>query len=553
MRRLNVFVTELLELSSVPEEELTIENPREGWVFIAGEPKRGAAIRVNGEQVRCRRRQGWLEAMRYLPKGLFTVTGDGAMSRLVVRAIPELAYSLFRYDPLVPEFGPYDWSFLEANVLAHVNTIIGGRGEQNILFAQRWHARGGKWLVQMPLPGLNGDEVTADEVHAVWSEDLALKHPAFDGIIVDEFPSDDRPAYPVWTEAAQRLRHEVPQKFYYPYTGFLPESEAASHFGKAMLEDRNPIVYEVYLPEPDTIEEAEELLEQRLRSRVRDWEKWHKGSARSLMLALGYMTINESLNINPSVDFKVWMDMQFHHIVNHKEFEGLFGLLEYTSGYTDEETQRWASALYRHYAIEGNTTLLSDAHGYTFALDHIVNPDFADGLAGWTVETADGGEIDTREMEGFSFLQGRYPRTSRGDTFLWTKRSDEAPNRLLQTIRNLVPGKTYSVKMIAADYRHITRGHSEHKRTSSDVCVEGGEPLPRKSFVSVVPNNYAHSLGPFDREHKAWFTYHHVVFRALEDEARLIISDWSDSKNTETEGELMANFVEVQPWFEDGS
>jgi len=108
MKRLNSFAAELLNLSTVPEQEFTVENPREGWVFIAGDPKRGAAIRVNGEQVRCRRRDGWLEAMRYLPEGEFTVSGDGALNRLVVRTIPELVYSLFRYDPHVPEFGPYD-------------------------------------------------------------------------------------------------------------------------------------------------------------------------------------------------------------------------------------------------------------------------------------------------------------------------------------------------------------------------------------------------------------------------------------------------------------
>src|SRR5438552_2997985 len=129
--------------------------------------------------------------------------------------------------------------------------------------------------------------------------------------------------------------------------------------------------------------------------------------------------------------------------------------MEYTSGYADEETVRWAARLYRHYGLEGKTNLLSDELGFAYRLDHIQNPDFADGLKGWSVQAAEPGSVDTKHLTGFGWLEGRYPRTQLGDTFLWTKRSAARPNRVTQEIKHLRPGKLYSLKLVSADYQEL--------------------------------------------------------------------------------------------------
>ena len=49
---------------------------------------------------------------------------------------------------------------------------------------------------------------------------------------------------------------------------------------------------------------------------------------------------------------------------------------------------------------------------------------------------------------------------------------------------------------------------------------------------SLVPNNYAHGLGPFDQRHRFWLTYYQIVFRATRTAARLTISDWLDPDNS---------------------
>ena len=57
--------------------------------------------------------------------------------------------------------------------------------------------------------------------------------------------------------------------------------------------------------------------------------------------------------------------------------------MTYAASYTDEETIRWGSHLFRHYGIQGR--------GDRATLDpydspHLANGDFADGTKGW--ETA---------------------------------------------------------------------------------------------------------------------------------------------------------------------
>ena len=64
------------------------------------------------------------EAMQFLPAGDYRLTclkADAAtLDSLVTRAIPEMIFCKFQYDPLVPPHGPYDGAFLEKHVLAHV-------------------------------------------------------------------------------------------------------------------------------------------------------------------------------------------------------------------------------------------------------------------------------------------------------------------------------------------------------------------------------------------------------------------------------------------------
>jgi hypothetical protein len=153
----------------------------------------------------------------------------------------------------------------------------------------------------------------------------------------------------------------------------------------------------------------------------------------------------------------------------------LFGVHWWYSGGATEEILRWESALYRHYCIEGATDLLSRRYGWTYALDHIANPDFLDELKGWTAEPAAPDSLKTGYLERYACAQGRYwqrsmePDEPSGNAYLWMRRQAGRPNKVSQKVRNLVPAALLG-QMITADYPDIQNGRSSSAaRVSLDV------------------------------------------------------------------------------------
>ena len=78
-------------------------------------------------------------------------------------------------------------------------------------------------------------------------------------------------------------------------------------------------------------------------------------------------------------------------------------------------------------------------------------------------------------------------------------------------------------------------------------------PGKKKSFQAVFTNHYARPVGEFKGNKSFYMNYHWRVFRAKQTTAQLTVTDW---KNATTPGgpsgqELMFNFFEVQPYFEN--
>jgi len=565
LKVLNNFVTELLQLGPTAKGEQRYEfiNPREGWVFIASEaevPASGAVrILLDGGPGEVIANEpgpaGPVEAMRLLPAGKHELAvrcdGGASLRSLVVRAIPELLYCQFQADPHVSEYGPYDWDFLQRYVLPHCTTVIGSPAEQYRPYVEEWKRQGRHWIIACGVPGLSRDAtVTADEAEKYWGEHMAFHDSLAEGVIADEFGGGDNEKYLAWTEALRRLQRDprLAGKTFYPYCGGdMYEADLSREFIQTVMDAGWRFAWESYLPEQPTEAQARAFLSARLSTVMQEWNAAQPGAARHTIVTLGYLSAPpESLDINPGVDYKVWMDMQFNTLANDPAFAGLYGVMEYLSSYADEENVRWAARLYRHYCIEGNTApLLSDP----YLLPHLDNPDFATGLDGWEVAPAEPGSVGTATMQGYSWLQGRYPETAEGDAFMLMKRSARGPNAVSQTIKGLRPGRLYSLRMYTADRADL----SQQQKHAVSIRVDGVEVLGERSFQHVFHNCYSHHLGPYDDKHYAWMNYHWRIFRATGAEARLTISDWAapDDPGGPVGQELMLNFVEVQPYFED--
>ena len=557
---LNNFVTELVNINNPDQDSLTVEfsNPRQGWVFISVSTSKNNSTRffLNNESnplaMRVNPETGALEAMEFLAKGKHVLKVESARSgQIIVRSIPEIIYSDHPSSPHITPYGKYDWAYLEKYVLSNVNTIVTSATSLADSEVNQWVNEGRKWIVHSGLPGLNRSKPpAAEEVYDVWAQNPGVTDRRFNGIIIDEFLMAGTDHYNAWIEAVNRI-YQNPDfvgKIFYAYCGdiFSLPTSTAIPFGRKLIDLGGRIAMERYLPEQSNEEESMRLLLRQLQKTYNKFTDNIPGGEKHLIFVLGYLSdATESLNRDPSVNYKTFMDMQFHLLATDPSFRNLYGIQEYLSSYADEEVLRWAHRLFRHYCIEGRRNRFSND---PYHLPHLENPDFTEGLSEWQIAPAEQGSIQAKNMSGYSWLQGRYPHTSQGDQFAWFKRSSKGSNMISQKIRELDPSRLYSLKLISADLQNLAK----KQQLALSIKIDNVDLVDKYCFQFVYPSNYAHELGPYNRQNPAWMNYHRIVFKPKSTTAFLHISDWIAA--TDPGGpvgqELIFNFIEVQPFYE---
>jgi hypothetical protein len=139
--------------------------------------------------------------------------------------------------------------------------------------------------------------------------------------------------------------------------------------------------------------------------------------------------------------------------------------------------------------------------------------------------------------------------TKATNTFLLMKRSEKGPNTFSQEIKNLHPGRLYSMKMFSCDYKDLVnpqkKNVDEANKFLGKVTLEGVDIDTKRSLTETYPS------GP-EPPIPVWITYHWTVFRANGVTAQLTVSDWpSEKESSGTYGqEQTFNFLEIQPYHE---
>jgi hypothetical protein len=256
------------------------------------------------------------------------------------------------------------------------------------------------------------------------------------------------------------------------------------------------------------------------------------------------------LNKLPNVDYHVWMDQQMNVVANHPALAELGGLEWWTSSQADEETVRFVGKLYRHYAIEGKTNLLTRDPLF---LTHLQNCDFEKGTEYWTLHPAEPGSIAVKSFPRYGRIEGRFMGLGRppdpehiGDTFLWMKRGNKRPNTFSQTIKNLERDRLYSLKMFSCDYDDLIQPKPrkpEEIKHKATITIDDVELDTKRSFSEVYGSNPEPKI-------PVCITYYWVVFRAKAATARLTVSDWRDEQQPGGPAgqEQAFNFLELQPY-----
>src|SRR5207253_11421674 len=228
---------------------------------------------------------------------------------------------------------------------------------------------------------------------------------------------------------------------------------------RSLIDSNCRIALERYLHEMSSEKGSRDALANFVEG-IADWEAKEPGVKQQMVIAFGLFSMPPGgLNKLPNVDYHVWMDQQMNVVANDPVLSAVAGLEWWTSTLADEETVRFVGKLYRHYAIEGKTEMLTKDPLF---LTHIRNADFEKRTEGWTLHPAEEGSIAAKSFQRYGRIEGRYMGLGRpadpehiGDTFLWMKRSAKGPNRFSQTIRNLEPGRLYSMKMFSCDYQDL--------------------------------------------------------------------------------------------------
>jgi hypothetical protein len=582
-KKLNNLVSELFEVSSIskPGETFAFTRSSDGWVLIASTCQGTARVNLDKETVIAHDSNGnpHHEAMRYVTKGNHTIQVEGQrefnVEKLDVRAIPELIHCGLGFNPEIKSYGLYDMDFLKADVLPNVTTLI---VPNNITLSESviddWHRQGKRFVAEV---GINSQGKTAEDHFKYWRS-FYDKTPFLDGIIINEFivnrpvsewvqtmtperrarMEQERQQYEAYGEAIKKMRADVlhRQKSLYAYVGGsgkkLNQEVIGTNFIRTIIDCGDRVALERYLHEMSSEQGSKDALQLFVEG-IADWEAKEPGVKNRMVIAFGLFSMPPGgINKLPNVDYHVWMDKQMNIVANHPALSGLGGLEWWTSTLADEETVRFVGKLYRHYAIEGKTEMLTRDPLF---LTHIQNADFEKGTEGWTLHPAEAGSIAAKSFPRYGRIEGRYMGLGRpadpehiGDTFLCVKRSGKGPNTFSQTIRNLEPGRLYSMKMFSCDYDDLVNPKPKKPdeiKSIASVVIEGVAVDAKRSFTEVYVSNPEPKI-------PVCITYYWKVFRAKATIAKLTISDWQSEKEPGAPlgQEQTFNFLEIQPYRE---
>jgi hypothetical protein len=580
-KKRNNLVSELLEVAAISKSgnPFTFTRPSEGWIFLSAACQGKGKLRILLENASggapvvlyaadsAAGRNPVAEAVRRVAKGEHKIRvdceGDVRVDKLVVKSIPELVQCGLN-TASIKSYGPFDMAFLKKDVLPNVTTLIVSPGiklPQSVI--DDWHRQGKKFIGEV---GLNREGRTGDANFKFYTQFLDAA-PFLDGLIINEFGMNRivRRPDPVrqeraaqrhrpYEEAFRKMRADARyrDKVVYGYFGgsgnVVNYDETGKTFVRTLIDLKYPIALERYLYERPS-EKASAVALQTFVDGIADWEAKEPGAKKNMLLTLGLFNAPPGgINKLPNVDFHVWMDRQMNVVANHPVLADIAGLNWWTSIQADEDSVRFVGKLYRHYAIEGNKEMLTRDPLF---LTHIRNADFENGVEGWTMQAAEEGSIAVKSFPRYGRIEGRYPRDREpiGDKFLWMKRSAKGPNTFSQTIKDLQPGRLYSLKMFTCDYKDLTNPRKKQVQEATpfigSVVLEGVELDTKRSFRERYASNPEPRI-------PVWITYHWKVFKARGPTAKLLVSDWPEEKDPgATFGqEQTFNFVEIQPYRE---
>ncbi len=552
IRRLNNLVSELLNrrlAAGAPEAVFDFANPRDGWVFAEIVPEAGgklrgrAAVFIDGARVIGEGAER-PETFRALGAGPHRIAVRGRLlggARLVVRSVPEILDYPPCTNSYVPGNGAYDWGFMKKHILYAVTTLNGGRLPGEALGEAK--AMGLRWLANFAVAPMND----ASDIRRRLESAAGMTDPRYDGVTCDEL-FFGRATIANYTQALRMVRNPRNRLIYTWIVGKPSVAAVDTDFMSAALNasgGRGRLLVEAYCrPQPDE-NAAAAWLDEHVADTMRRFNAFFPAAAAGTGIIFGNFTQIPiiSLDHDPAVDFKYYLDMQVHLIATDPAFRGLAATGYWGTYYGDEEIVRWSFRLMRHYAVEGKRTMLSKQYGFRYKPGFLVNGDFARGLEGWRVEPAGKGTIRVRTLPGYGKKsEGRWGAGTAGDTVCVLSRRAGRPNRLRQQVHGLENGKPYCLQFVTADLDDVVAGKYNPRRYGIRVELPGVRVLRDRSYVYI---DRRHAGRYKSNDNVGQINLVRIVFRATRPTLDLTFHDTPAHPGEN----LILNYVQLKPYF----
>lgn len=558
-KRLNNLVSRLV-FEDAEDKEYRFSNPRTGWVFIHLD-KSTAETKgyLNDEEIPgiIQRSGEPFETMRYLADGMHKVRFSGtAGGKLTVHSIPEV----FTYTYPAPQFNNlkrYYGDFMYRYLFPVINTfnygypiakLPKGAFEDVIGRGKRWFS------IAVPLSPWMGKEVYKNEVET--PEELGRRLQRYlhgknciNGLAYDEIEIGGVRDKHTHTQGLWSLLDEEKPVYTWSSGVKFDLSCLNADYLSACFNNgggQGKFLFECYARTQPTEVKAQEYLEDYLNESMRLAKKMFPRSAEHSAIINGmYTKIGVyCTDCYPEVDVKRFWDLYLHRLACDRDFEGLYGIGPYALGNCDEENLRWFCRLIRHYALEGNTEMLSDRYGYRYIPGHLQNGDFTQKLEHWVIQNAGDNTIRHETVGSYGTGIQKRQEPSTGNHVCVFKRDNKTPNKLFQIMKGFVPGKFYALRYAVADLAEVKAKKGTSSILELNATLEGAK---------IVTDSMPVAKYDFKREVGKYINRHTIVFQAKKQEIKLTFSDWkNDSESGAPVGqELMLNFIQVKPYYND--
>ncbi|MBE6357297.1 MAG: hypothetical protein E7058_09350 [Lentisphaerae bacterium] len=535
--RKNNMVSELFSGNVKNDFQFTAVNHRPGWVFfqfIPEDPKGTFQILLDGKEL-FNNKTLYQETFSELEPGKYKLQVKGCSGKLIVRLVPDMmTYALS--SPRGTGNGRYNWDFAKKYWIKAMTSLnVGSMTPEERAELKNM---GRRYLAPFSVKKRTEDITDGDVMLARFKTTLDLHKSDGSGVSMDEVEGWYPPVLDTYAYTMRRLSNRKNQTIMTYMTGPLTPSFAAVYSAAINAQGtKNWVAFELYNRSLD----SEERHRNRLEENSRFWSLLHSSFGELAYYAgpaFGNFSEHPSISLDhyPQVNFKYFLDMSLYMTANDPNFDGLRKIGFWGTYAADEEIVRWSFALLRHYAVEGNTEMLSKKLGYSYISGHLQNGSFEEGLKYW--KTSGNAVLESYPNFGTGTLVLHSPAwDNTGDRLVLFHKTSDQVSSISQPVKNLVKGKTYCLKFFTADYLKVVK-----KQPSVEVLPIDFK-LTNAKIIRTVQHKGQNPSGGLKDAARPNVTK--VFFQAESDQAELTISNAQAPAGSM----LTVNQISVHPYF----